>query len=145
MEDKLDFEIRAYVPTDEAFVMDSWKQSMMHVYTWVPRDTYYRVMDRALARILGNSQVLVAHEPADHNQIYGWICFGEDCVHYCFVKQAFRLQGIGKALLDASGVPDAPVIATHWSRGAEKVALDDNLIVYCPSKVEKIYVAYSEK
>jgi hypothetical protein len=58
-----------------------------------------------------NSRVLMAVEPSDDNQIFGWLASSNlpvgSFLHYVFVKPLYRRLGVAAGLLQANGLFDA--------------------------------------
>lgn len=84
-------------------VMDSWCKSY-HDYpqiTWIPYNIYSKVLGKyirhALAR--GRINIRLAVAPDDTTHVYGWIAYTGDVVHYVYVKNLYREQGLARSLL----------------------------------------------
>jgi len=131
---------RRMVAEDLDFVLKSWRDSyrMSHMAGPIPMSMYRDVYDAVLRQLLQRPdvEVHIAHargqQPPD--DIFGWICVEYDAwtrskvvehgqwvdkdvpleqpvVHYVYVKQAFRDQGVARALLAAAGVDPE----RHWT------------------------------
>jgi GNAT superfamily N-acetyltransferase len=110
-------------------VLDSWLNSYKKSdYAGViPNHRYPAVMSEMVAGLLGRgAKLIVAVEP-ETGRIWGWVCFEEKAqeslgvVHFCYVKDPYRKEGLAKALLDK--VPGDRFIVTHrtrQSRGLER-------------------------
>lgn len=91
---------RPAVQNDEGFIADSWVRSYGDS-RWA-RDHgpgYVRSHDAAVKRLFARAQVFVACLEAHPETIIGWACTEPDCVHYVYVKQKFRHEGLGKKLI----------------------------------------------
>lgn len=119
-----DFLVRPIVPDDVAFVLASWLDGywpdclcslVMPKSQWWPR--WHCVVENILAD--ERTRTVVACNPDDQTQLYGFACaMPPDVLHWCYVKQAFRGNGIATALWPAVGViPPSmgPVWSSHWS------------------------------
>lgn len=116
---------RPYETEDAKFILHSWMKSMRGQYRDSRDDHYY---DGMQARILSlskreSTKVVVACDRERQHFIYGW-CVAEDIphgqdflvAHYIFVKNTYRRQGIGTALLEAHGwAPGMAIQITHWN------------------------------
>lgn len=100
----IDIELRLNTPADESFIYDSWLKS----YQEQNRDfkrmgirTYYAGYKKILMGILDSALVVIACNPDDKDQIYGFIVAEADAdiVHYLYVKYTFRKLGIARRLL----------------------------------------------
>jgi GNAT superfamily N-acetyltransferase len=111
MSDKLDYKVRPVETGDWAFIYHSWKESLrdglfLH-WSWVQ---YKRDMNHAIDRLRNDADVrwLVACDAEDPSCIFGWICYDWvlSVVHYVYIKQPYRRQGIAKELLEKrTGLP----------------------------------------
>lgn len=108
-----DIKIRPAVGTDVPFVADSWLESfrMSHAAGPVPMDLYWPLYREIIARALQrpNMRCLIACNPEDESQIYGYLCHevsdtGVPVIFYCFTKQVFRRVGVQRALFEAAGI-----------------------------------------
>jgi GNAT superfamily N-acetyltransferase len=127
-------------PTDIDFVFDSWLRSYFHYLktkthfqnreldpNWKDPLLDIQVFFPEHRRIIENldATVLLAVNPEDTEQIYGWMCAShpnEEAVilHYCFVKQPFRHLGISKELLKASLKEKSRVFYTHFTHSGKE-------------------------
>lgn len=118
------FHIRAGTPADVAFVLGNWLNNHRRESPWAHRvtdDVYFGEYRPIIVALVQQSQVLVAH--ADDGSLLGEIVFqpetpmGPAC-HWVYVLKPFRKLGIGRALLEASGLPLdlAGVRITHPTR-----------------------------
>lgn len=116
---------RAYDVEDAKFILHSWLRSMRGMYRDATDEAYYKGAQARILKISAQekTKVTIACDAEKLNYIYGWIVAdqptGEDnpmVVHYAFVKNSFRRQGIGTALLEAHGWhKEQQVLATHWN------------------------------
>lgn len=99
---------------DKNFVRSSWLRSYRVMCEWVPQDEFMRIHHDVVEGLLVRSRTIVAVAHDDDDQILGWAC-GEPgerrpLMHWCYVKSAFRGNGIASRLvgetLDGSGPPD---------------------------------------
>lgn len=115
--------MRPYEIDDAKFILHSWLKSMRGMYRDAKDADYY---DGAQARILRCSKrakVVIAADIEKPWFIYGYCVADEPAsdadplvVHYAFVKNPYRRQGIGTALLEELGWhPGRLVVATHWN------------------------------
>jgi len=110
---KAQVSIRPASEADIGFIFNSWlksyKQSSFAKY--VPNPVYFDHHHKAIELLLKRSKVLVACNPADNNQIYGYLVHETvqetSVVHYCYTKEAFRKMGILQLLLSEAKLPEA--------------------------------------
>lgn len=117
--------LRPYEADDAKLILHSWMKSMRGMYRDALDEHYFPGQQARIMKISQQPQtrVTIAADAEKPWYIYGWIVAdvpGSDneplIVHYCFVKNSFRRQGIGRALMEAVGwYPDRYVYATHWN------------------------------
>lgn len=105
-------------PSDVPFVFDSWLRSfrLAHAAGPIPMDMYYPVYRRVLERLLARPgvEVLLA-EFAGVDVIFGYLVHergyrrprsdeATPLVHYCYVRESSRQQGIAAGLFAAAGI-----------------------------------------
>ena len=100
-----EFTIRPIVPDDVAFVLASWLDGY-----WpdcpcslvMPKSVWWTRWHRVLENILADerTKTVVACNPEDPTQLYGFACARPpDVLHWVYVKQAFRHNGIAAGML----------------------------------------------
>lgn len=105
-------EFRPVVKEDLPFVMSSWLRSLRPHAEWASSEAFFDVHRRVIEGLLQRTHVTVAVQKDDPNVIVGWVAqdaFAPHVVHYVYVKRAFRLCGVAKALVKVDG----PMVATH--------------------------------
>ncbi len=124
-------------PADQGFIFNSWLKSFRANSEWahaMPAQIYYDNHKRVVAQLLHDSSVLVAANPDDPDQIFGYVVYqptlGHVAVlHWLYVKHTYRRLGIGgevfrTALRLAQHDDTLPVVGTHfttlWSALADK-------------------------
>lgn len=86
---------------DMAFIRDSWLRSYRYSpeVRGVPVAEYWHHCGDRVDRLLGSSSLRIAR-PVDWDEgIIGWVCYSPTCVHYIYVKTAYRRRGVGQQLL----------------------------------------------
>lgn len=83
-------------------------------------ETYVAVQLPRVTRALARSQVVVACNPEEPGQIFGWICFERSglgtVIHYVYTKHVFRRMGVATALFSAANPSGGPVTVTSTGR-----------------------------
>jgi GNAT superfamily N-acetyltransferase len=86
------------------FITNAWLNSLQDssMFWDVPRPVFFKRCHDTLAEILGRSAVLVVAAESDPDHIIGFICYevfdNALVIHYVYIKQLFRKQGIAKEL-----------------------------------------------
>lgn len=114
---------------DIPFIFSSWLKSYrssLHVKN-ISNTVYYGEHHKVLERLMKRSEALIACNPEDANQIYGYLIYekitGILVTHYCYVKQPYRRLGICHQLLSAAGRDkDEPFVYTHETFLGEKIS-----------------------
>lgn len=98
-------------PGDVSFVLDSWIKSFRDSpYAGViPNHRFFDITHEVIEELLARgAKVEVAAAKHDPTRILGWVCYepvnGGLAVHYLYVKDPFRLRGLGKTLLERRDV-----------------------------------------
>ena len=107
------FQLRPAGLADRNFIAASFKASLKDGgdFRWSGPD-FGREMDRRLAEIF---QSAVVAEMG--SGLLGWAAGSAMLLHYVYVKQPYRGEGVAEALVVALG---GPTKTTHWTRGAAR-------------------------
>lgn len=92
--------LRAGVPADHPFVIDSWLLSGRSQA--IARDAgrgYAGDMKWLLRRLLERGALLVACDKEEPGAIWGWALTRGSSIFYVYVRQEFRRKGLARALL----------------------------------------------
>jgi hypothetical protein len=137
--------IREFTSSDIGFVFNSWLKSFRSSYfaKGIPNSVYFSGHHKLIEHLIQNSRVVIACDPADTKNIYGYICAstvqGILVVHYVYVKHTFRCLGVAKTLMNQFE-HDASRAAcyTHQTLMGDRIAPKFNLI-YHPYLSMNIY------
>ena len=117
------YEVRDYKPNDKAFIMATFLRGLYYGDSWfsqIPKDIFMDNYKRVAEAIVDNPQnnIKIACLREDEDVIIGYSVLSADfsVIHWVFVKSAFRLQGIGRAL-----VPQNPSSVSHLSEVGKKL------------------------
>ena len=119
--------IRPLIANDLNFVYDTWLMSYRN--TLMPeggaRDKFYRMMRKRVSMLLlRGAKALVAVDPSEPDYIYGFICAEENLLHYVYVKDAYRGNGVSLQLTAEAGLGGAsPLFCTHWSTAFDRISI----------------------
>ena len=123
---------------DIGFIFNSWLKSYRSSLFAKPisNTVFFAEHHKVIEKLAKTSQILLACNKEDPNQIYGYACAerveGVFVLHYIYVKQSFRRLGIGKLLLDSfdHNFDDESAVYTHHTKIAEKLAAKYHLIYH---------------
>lgn len=114
-------------PGDVSFVLDSWIKSFRDS-PWagvVPNHRFFDITHEVIEELLQRgAKVEVAAAKHDPTRILGWVCYepvkGGTAIHYLYVKDPFRLQGLGRSLLERANesTPNGSKFYTFRTRAA---------------------------
>jgi len=129
--------LRPIIEDDTAFIFNSWLKSyrFSHFGEKITNTIYFAEHHKVIERLIDNSKVLVACNPEEPSQVYGYI-IGEEVdgifvLHFIYVKHTFRNMGVGKTLLDAWGHnKEKAGVYTHHTRMADKLAAKYNFVYH---------------
>ncbi len=127
--------LRSYDPaTDRDFVYKAWLSSYKRSdhAGMIPDHLYYPVYGAVVAWLLGRGmQINLAVSPDDRDQILGFIAYEPRVLHYAFVKDFVRRQGVASILLaSANFSPASPLFCTFWTPDAKHLG---KRVVHKPS------------
>ena len=131
--------IRDWKPEDKSFILASWLRGLYHGDSWFsliqPRDAFFRNYHPVLENILANcnTTVKVACLKSDQDIIVGYAVFGfyppnYRCLHWVYVKKAFRAIGVAKTLVP---VPEVNTV-THLTRTGVSILYNHPEIQFNP-------------
>lgn len=93
--------LRTATSSDLRFVHSSWHSSYWYQYAKgrIERAIYAREMDARINRLLLKSNTLVAYFEAVPDEVLGYSVVEGNALHWCYVKGAYRRNGIGSGLV----------------------------------------------
>ena len=122
-------QLRRPEPDDRAigFVLDSWVKTVAADPPWaagtsgstpwhptpLPPHIIKYGHDTLLKKIISHSAITLACDPEDVDTVWGWICVDGDCLHFVYVKSAFRGFGIGGVLLRSILLGEDRIFVSH--------------------------------
>lgn len=104
--------VRHATEGDVGFIFNSWLKSYRSssFSKFIPGPVYFDHHHKVIEAILKRATVLVACNPKDNNQIYGYLVFEQQLDvfvgHYTYVKDAYRKMGVLGLLLNAAKLPN---------------------------------------
>ena len=112
------FSIRPMRSEDEPFVFRAWLEGYWPHFPGnvvMSKGEFLRRWHTIIERILADrrTKTIVATVEGQPEALLGFACGSAECLHWCYVKQAFRGLGIGKAL--QSTADGDSYTASHWS------------------------------
>ena len=130
----LGMRIRQHVrDSDWPMIKDNWKKSYRHALYYLDDATYFSVLGKRIDDLRDKARWAIAVDPEDDEFIFGWACFGVNAVHYVYVRRVYRGAGVAQALVQ----PGPWVPCTHWTRTAEKYAVEHpGRLCYTPGRLE---------
>jgi ribosomal protein S18 acetylase RimI-like enzyme len=137
MSQKAPVQIRPAIAEDAPFIFNSWLKSYRssHFARYIVNTVYFTEHHKIIEKLIKENKVLVACNPEDPTQLYGYICAGTVegffVCHYIYVKHTYRNMGIGKALLNSfEHDPSVAGIYSHHTRIADRLAPRYNLVFH---------------
>lgn len=138
---------RGALADDEAIVFNAWLLAHRKHGDWPPRlssQRYFAEHKETIAKLIARSRMLVACNEQRPSQVLGFICWEVDTLHWVFVKQPFRHNGIGRALLVrafpgpelTASMGGAEVRCSHWTMRAEQLRAAGHRWRYDPFALE---------
>lgn len=109
------YDIRTATPDDDNFILATWLRGLYYGDSWfsqIPKNIFMDNYKKIAKATLTNPKVTIkiACLKEDPTVILGYSIVSKDskAVIWCFVKTAWRKQGIGRSLL-----PESPLFVTH--------------------------------
>lgn len=122
---------RAALPDDEAIVFNAWLLAHRKHGDWPPRlssQRYFAEHKETIAKLIARSRMLVACNEQRPSQVLGFVCWEVAAntigptLHWLFVKQPFRRNGIARELLKQAHIGQEPALrCSHWTQRAEQL------------------------
>lgn len=136
----LPIQYRQYQPDDESFIFSSWLKSYRNTEDCarMTNDTYFSLYKAVVAKALQNSHTIMACNPSDPTQVYGYLCYKyEDdipVIQYVYVKFTYRKLGIVRDLVQSviPTVKSNPLVVTHANRIFDSLK-GSHLLIYKPN------------
>lgn len=113
--------IRQIRPEDYNFIIKTWIKSAYNGGTgyFERYGVFHKGMDIIIKRKYESGEIdgFVACMEDDEDLILGFAVFGLDyCLHYIYVKEAFKKQGIARALLKHFYKSKTEIKVSHWTK-----------------------------
>lgn len=113
------FEIRRVEDADHPFIYDSWLKNYAKspLCSMIESQDFYPAHRRVVTSILERDTTFgfIAHPTGEPGVILGYVIGEPRILHFCFVKQAFRNMGIGRALFREARFDSGVFTFTHWT------------------------------
>jgi GNAT superfamily N-acetyltransferase len=108
---------RPVVPADEPFVFSVWLRGLRQClpYRRMRTNPFFWNAKPVMLEIYRRSTTLIAVYEGDPATILGCIVFEPELLHWLFVKESLRSFGIGRRLVEDSGVDLRTVTTTAWN------------------------------
>jgi hypothetical protein len=129
--------VRPYGAADEAFVFHSWLVSLWETSTmlhWLEKKRVLRHWHSQLERLVSRQSVRIACSPERESLILGWVCSEGEMLHYAYVKELYREQGVCRDLLAAVGHPWR---CTAWTPCADRLVTHYPKLRYQPWRLTR--------
>lgn len=113
-----DFTIRPMQPSDESFIYKAWLEGYWPHFPGnvvMTKSEFLTRWHRVIQRILADprTKTVVAHIEGKPDSLMGFACGSDRCLHWAYVKQAFRKLGIGAKCVEAI-FPNWFTMISHW-------------------------------
>ena len=109
---------------DLPLIFDSWLKTARtsDPCRAIPGGVFQPMHHRLVERLLSYSTVLVACQPGDEDEVFGWICCETPGVLHCvYVKHMFQGYGIGARLV-AEAQLAGPLQCSHFTKALRRWA-----------------------
>jgi len=103
--------LRPAIESDRHFILDTWYRAHPPLFRGVSGRVYFNGQSRLIKRLYDQCAAYVACYAGDSDLVLGWSVTSASAVHYVWVREDFRRQGIARALL--TPYIGKPTIYTH--------------------------------
>lgn len=90
------FRIREARPSDRAFVSHAWTESY--------RARVMSKIEKEISKLVHGSRVLIACDRTDDDVLLGFAAMSDASLHYAYVKEPLRGEGIARRLLEGAHI-----------------------------------------
>jgi GNAT superfamily N-acetyltransferase len=134
MSENRGYEIRDMVDSDKNFIYASFLKGLYYGDSWyseIPKPVFMHYYKQFVQSLLDSPKVTVkiACLKEDQDVILGYSILSADylVIHWVFVKEKWRLKGIGRSLL-----PKYPSAVTHLSKLGRKLLIKYSTVIFNP-------------
>ena len=87
---------------DESLLLSTFLKSLRNQkpYRFMDTNIYYSFAHCFAKSMLSTARILIAHEPTDETEVYGWAAFNGNALIWIYVKQVFRNARVGTQLME---------------------------------------------
>lgn len=133
--------IRDLDTNDINFIYNAWLKSYRNNNLTKPicNDVFFSNHKDIITNILKNSNTSIICNKDDTTQIYGFITYTSDIIHFCYVKYPYRRFGLGRQLFNHvynTYSDNTHIRITHYSPKVNKY-IDKYNLVFNPYLLEK--------
>ncbi len=117
MSESTPYRVRAMVAGDMNYIRSSWMRSSCSskLARAMGVEHYRRDVRGLVEMLLTRASVLVACSDQDDATLLGWLAYERPAiVHYAYVREELRRNGVATAMLAAAGLQDG-LVATFWT------------------------------
>lgn len=131
----MSIQIRPATEDDRAFIMATWLRGLYYghdFYGSIAKSVFFKEYQQILSSLLDKKlvKVDVACLSEDETCILGYAVYEPlQALHYVFVKEAWRRQGLAKRL-----VPEGPLDVTHLTKLGDRIRRKEGLL-FNPFKI----------
>lgn len=134
----IDILLRGPNPKDSSFLLDSWIREERDKFpnNLVDKAIFYEHYKEIVKVLISKSMVLLAVNPEDTDQIYGYLVFEKNfeipIIHFLYVKLVFRENGIATQLIKSifPNFQTEKTIITHVPRARKDIPTKQSLIKF---------------
>ena len=87
----------------------------------IPPKSKRQLFHHRICGLQKNASFKIACDPDDEHQILGWCCYQPQVLHYLYVREIYRGQGIGLQLLTPLAM-FPKLFVTHWTADFQRFA-----------------------
>lgn len=112
------FKVRQAKSDDVNFIYSTWLRCYKHdspLTKYTKREVFFEAHQKLLDKILTKKEikVAVAVSKDDDDLIFGFLAYEPKIIHFVYVKEPFRKEGIARKLIESQGIDPNECKASH--------------------------------
>jgi GNAT superfamily N-acetyltransferase len=112
---------------DLGYVIDTMGRSLRPEYPDMRTSDFAGWIRARISRVLdAGAEILIAHDGEAPELIRGYVVFDPTVLHYLFIRAEFRGEGLGRRLLEATGLK-GELVCTHLTAAGRRYKASHNM------------------
>lgn len=121
----MNVKIRRLQETDMSLVYSTWLRGLYYgndFFKKIDKDAFFDIYPKVITKLVADSTAVAACLSDDEDVVIGYAVYQGAILHWVYVKEAFRKQGIATSML-----PDSLKVVTHLTKSGDFIRLKKGL------------------